>query len=507
VTPQACGEYTTTAEFTPWSDPQNPRTTESSFQITSGVDGGPCPSGGLPGFRPGLVAGSINNAAGAYSPFDVRLFRSDEEQEITHFSIKLPPGITAKLAGVPPCSDLAIAAAASRTGAEELALPSCPAASELGHTLVGVGVGSVLTYVPGKIYYAGPYHGSRISIVAITSAKVGPFDLGTVVVREGVNIDPETAEVSVDATGSDPIPHIIKGVATHLRDIRAYVDRPEYVLNPTSCEPTSTASTVLGSGLDFVSEADENPITVSTRYQAADCAALGFGPRLALSLKGGTKRNQVPAFKAVLRARKGDANIGGSTVVLPRSEFIEQGHIETICTRVQFAAGGGNGEQCPAGSVYGHARAVSPLLSEPLEGPVFLRSNGGERKLPDLVAALHGSYIDIDLAGYIDSVYEKNKQGEVISRIRTRFTTVPDAPVTKFVLEMKGGKKGLLVNSTNLCKGSHKADVEFVAHNGKRSRLKSELKAECSKKGKGKPKGKDTGGSGEGGGYRLGRGR
>lgn len=483
VSPPTCGTYTAEADLTPWSTPLEPSHLTAGFPVETGVNGGPCPSGGTPPFHPGLLAGSTNNAAGQYTPFYIRLARQDGEQEITHFSIKLPPGVIGKLAGIPLCSDAAIAQALSREheqgGAEEEASPSCPAASEVGHTLVEAGVGTVLAQAPGKVYLAGPYHGAPISVVAITSAKVGPFDLGTVVVREALKVNPETGEVFVDATGSDPLPHIIDGIPTHLRDIRIYMDKPEFVLNPTSCEPTSTASTVLGSGKDFVSEADDNPITVSSRFQAADCAALGFKPKLSLQLKGPTHRSGVPALRAVLHARKGDANISHAEVILPASEYLKQEHIKTICTRVQFNEGAGNGERCPAGSVYGRARAVTPLLAEALEGPVYLRSNGGERQLPDLVAALNGQEINIDLVGYIDSVREKNKRGEVISRIRNRFEVVPDAPVTKFVLEMDGGKKGLLVNSTNLCKGTHKAEVNFTAHNGKVRDFKPPLKASC----------------------------
>jgi hypothetical protein len=462
-----------------------PANVSSTFEIISGPDGGPCPSGGTPPFHPALTAGTINNAAGKYSPFNLRLSRTDSEQEITHFSIKLPPGIVGKLAGIPYCSDAAIAAAKARTGPhggqEELESPSCPAASEVGRTLVGAGVGPSLAYAPGKIYMAGPYHGSALSIAAITAAKVGHFDLGTVVVRQALKINPETAEVFIDATGSDPIPHIIKGIPVHLRDIRAYVDRPNFVLNPTNCERTSTASTVLGSGLDFGSEADDVPITVTSPFQAADCASLGFAPKLALSLKGATKRGGIPALKAVLAYPKGSyANIASAQVTLPHSVFLEQAHIKTICTRVQFAAGGGNGEQCPAASIYGKAKAVTPILSDPLEGPVFLRSSS--HNLPDLVAALHNGQINIDLAGRIDSV----KGG----RIRNTFESVPDAPVTSFTLEMQGGKKGLLVNSTNLCVGKHHAIADLTGQNGKLYDTNPVLKAPCGGKGKkGKAKG------------------
>jgi len=485
VTPSACGTHVADSNLSPWARPGEVLVTENAFAIESGPDHSPCPSGGLPPFRPGLLAGTQSNAAGSYSPFYVRLTRSDAEQEITHFSIKLPPGLVGKLAGIPFCPDAAIAAAKARTGihggAEELAAPSCPATSRIGSTLVGAGVGDILVYVPGSVYLAGPYHGSPLSIVSVTAAKAGPFDLGTVVVREALRIDPETAEVFIDATGSDPIPHIIAGIPVHLRDIRVYVDRPEFILNPTSCTRTSTASTVLGAGLDFISAADDNPITVSSPFQAADCAALGFKPKLDLQLEHGSRRNQTPTLKAVLTARPGDANIAGAQVILPHSEFLEQGHIRTVCTRAQFQAGAGNGAGCPAGSVYGRARAITPLLSEPLEGPVYLRSNGGERSLPDLVAALHGQEIDINSVSYIDSVSTRNKHGEAISRIRSRFARIPDVPVRKFVLEMQGGRKGLLVNSTDLCAARHRADAAFTAHNGRVYDFRPTVRVHCLK--------------------------
>jgi hypothetical protein len=473
ASPPACGEYVTTAKMTPFSAKGDAEavTRTSSFTIDHGTEGGACPTGGLPPFRPGLIAGSINNAAGRFSPFNVRLFRTDAEQEFTRFSIKLPPGVVGKLAGVPFCPDAAIAAAKARTGIhggeEEINSPSCPAASEIGHSLAGAGVGQSLAYAPGKLYLAGPYHGSAISLVAITAAKVGPFDLGTVVIRQAFKIDPETGEVFIDATGSDPIPHIIKGVTVHARDIRAYTDRPQFVLNPSSCKRTSTASTLLGSGLDFSSEADDRPVTVSTPFQAADCAALPFKPRLSLKLKGGTRRGDYPALNAVLNMNGiGEAGIRRAQVTLPRSEFIANAHFNTICTRVVFKQGTHPGEKCPTGSIYGKATAETPLLSEPLAGPVFLRSS--EHQLPDVVAALHNGEIDVVLVGRVDSVK---------GRLRNTFEATPDAPVKRVVVSLMGGKKGLFENSTDLCASTHKAIASFTGHNGKLHEFNPVVKA------------------------------
>jgi hypothetical protein len=474
VMPEKCGTYEMVTKFTPWSaeDPENPTPAEvvtktSPFSIDQG-----CPSG-PPGFSPAFVAGTTNNSAGKYSPFNIRLTRQDNEQEFSRFSVKLPKGVIGKLSGIPFCPDAAIAAATARTGPnggqEELVNPSCPAGSQIGRTLVGAGVGPDLTYVPGKVYLAGPYKGAKLSIVAITTGKAGPFDLGTVVIRQALRINPETAEVTSDGSSADPIPHILKGVVVHARDIRVFIDRENFVINPTSCERMTAAATVQSTS--------GQSADVSSPFQAADCASLGLKPKLSIQLLGGTKRTATPRLKAVLTARKGDANIGRAQVTLPKSEFLEQAHIRTVCTRVQFNAGAGNGAQCPKGAVYGKAKATSPLLDETLSGPVYLRSSDNE--LPDLVAAMHSPKVDINLVGRIDSVG---------GGIRTTFEGVPDAPVTKFTLEMQGGKKGLIVNSTNICKGKHYAKANLKGQNGRRYEFKPLVKAQCKKGKSGKRK-------------------
>jgi hypothetical protein len=465
VSPPNCGTYESVAEMTPWSNPTAATTVASKFVVSGGVGGGSCSSGGLPPFHPGVQAGTLNNNAGSFSPFYLRMFRGDDEQEITNFSADLPTGMVAKLAGIPKCSDAALARAAANTAVEEKENPSCPAASQVGHATVGYGVGTVLNYSPGKVYLAGPYHGTPVSIATVTSALIGPFDVGTVIVRSAFRVDGETGQVHVDSRGSDPIPHILDGILLHLRDIRLYMDRDGFVLNPTNCDRMTVQALITGSGGDFVSSADDVGLPVTTPFQAAGCGLLKFKPKLGLKLEGGTHRGDYPGLTATLRARKGDANISKAVVTLPHSEFLAQEHIGTVCTRVQFAA-----DACPAASVYGKARAVTPLLDQPLEGPVYLRSSN--HPLPDLVADLGGE-IQVTLAGRIDSVH---------GGIRTTFDTVPDVPVTKFTLKMKGGKKGLLVNSRNLCKSRSRADIRLGAQNGKAFLTRPQLQNGCRKR-------------------------
>jgi hypothetical protein len=469
ITPSACGKYTSVAKLYPSSDPTNPKTVESSFEITKGVNGGPCPSGGVPPFNPEFSAGSVNNNAKSFSPFNMRLTRHDGDQDMTKFSSVLPPGVLGKLAGISKCSDAAIASAKTKTGRQEKASPSCPQSSLIGHTLAGAGVGDSLTYVPGNLYLGGPYHGDPLSVVSITPALAGPFDAGTVVVRVALTLNAVTAEVEADGANSDPIPHILKGIVLKVRDLRVYVDKPEFILNPTSCEPSSAKATLFGAYLNVFSPADDVPVGLSTRYQAASCASLDFKPKLAINLNGGTKRGDHPALKAIVNARPKDANVGKAVVTLPKSAFLDQSHIRTICTRVQYAANGGSGGGCPKAAQYGYARAFTPLLDEPVEGPVYLRSSN--HKLPDLVAALHG-IVDVDIVGRIDSF----KGG-----IRSSFETVPDAPVSKFILTMQGGKKGLVVNSRNLCGGTNKADAVFSGQNGKLDEFKPVVRPSCGK--------------------------
>jgi hypothetical protein len=444
ATPSACGTYLTRWELSPWSG-TSPAGGDSPMAIERS-----CATGGL---DPRLTAGSTNAAAGQFSTFVFDLARESGDQNISRLSIDLPPGLLAKLAGVPLCEDAAAAAG------------NCPDASRLGSVSIASGPGSSPLWIPepGKdptaIFLGGPFEGAPYSMVVRVPAQAGPFDLGTVVVRSAIHVDPETAQVSID---SGPLPQILKGVPISYRRIRAVIDRNRFTLNPTSCRPLQVSADVFGSG-----GARSQP---TSPYRASDCKELAYSPKLSLRLRGGTKRTQHPSLSATLVQRAGEANNARVAVVLPPSEFIDQARINNPCTRVQFNAG-----SCPASSILGHAEAISPLLDQPLRGPVYFRSNGGARVLPDIVADLHGP-IHIVLVGYVDSV---KKKGSERSRIRTVFAHVPDAPVRKFTLTMFGGKRGLLVNSDNLCKVHTPVNIAFEAQNGAAEHLRRRLRTNC----------------------------
>jgi hypothetical protein len=378
------------------------------------------------------------------------LTRADGEANPLTLALHLPQGLLAKLAGVPLCPE-----AAAATG-------QCPQASQVGRLAAASGVGGAPLWIPqpGKAptaaYLAGPYRGAPYSIVAVVPAQAGPFDLGTVVNRSGIYVDPDTATATIR---TDPLPQILQGVPIAYRALNVVVDRPDFTLNPTDCDPKQIAATLTA--------VDGQVATPEAGYQATDCAKLPYAPRLKLAFGGSTKRTGNPAVRAVLTQRPGQANTAAATVLLPGSQFIDNSHISNPCTRVQFAA-----DACPKGSVLGTARAVTPLLDEPLRGNVYFRSNGGERELPDIVADLRGP-IRVVLVGFVDSVN---------GRVRTRFLSVPDAPVTRFEMSLFGGKRGLIENSEPLCRDPRRAKIRLVGQNGRVKSTNRAIATSCGKK-------------------------
>jgi hypothetical protein len=477
VTPPACGPATTVTESSPWAlalsptkatvTPFAPVLTNTSTQITSGIGGGPCPAG-TPPFNPAVNAGGVNSNVNSFTPYFVHITRTDVEQELTSYSLDLPEGITGKLAGIPFCPDAAIAAARGRRGVAETNSPSCPAASEVGHVQTGYGVGSALTYTNGRIYLAGPYNGQPLSLVVINPATVGPFDLGTVVIRSAFSVDEHTAKLEIDTGSSDRIPHILAGVVLHLRDIRIYMDRFQFTHNPSSCAASKLISNITGAGASFENAADDSNAASSVHFQLLNCRTLGFKPKLGVRLRGGTKRRAFPELRVTFASRgQGDTNLKEISVAMPHSQFLAQQHIKGICTKAQF-----NADRCPADSIYGSAVAYTPLFDEPLRGNVYLRSSSGQ--LPDLVAAIYSGAVKIVLEGHIGGT----KQGG----IRALFKNLPDQPVDKFVMTLFGGKRGLLQNSSDICAVPPLAQVKALGQTNLGAVFTSTLRGQCKKK-------------------------
>jgi hypothetical protein len=464
-TPATCGTHTTTSELVPWTAPEGlPANPADSWQITQGPGGACVTSAAALPHSPSFDAGAVSPIAGAHSPFVVNLRRADGTQNFHSLSISPPPGLVAKLAGTETCPDSALAAAAQKSGNEEKGSPSCPAASRVGSAVASAGAGPAPYHAQGEAYLAGPYKGAPLSLAIVTPAVAGPFDLGTVIVRTALHVDPKTAQITAV---SDPIPAILQGIPLDIRAVQIALDRPQFSLNPTSCDPMA----VNGSLLSTLGQS----APLSSRFQLGECGRLGFKPKMTLALKGGTTRGKHPALTAILTPRPGDANITSLSVALPPSEFLDQANIGTVCTRVQWAA-----DACPAGSIYGTVQVTTPLLDYPLAGNIYLRSS--DNKLPDLVPDLRGPAhqpIRLESAGRTDTL----KGG-----LRNSFEAIPDAPFSKLVVQLQGGPaKGLLVNSRNICQQAYRALVKATAHNGKQATLRPKVKASCKgKKRKGK---------------------
>ncbi len=455
TSPPTCGPSETTSRMEPWARPGAVATPSSTFELTSFPGGGPCPKtlAERP-FGPAYSARPQSSKAGAFSPFELHIARADGEQEIKRVDVNLPPGMVAKLKGVEYCPEANIDSAAGKSGAEVIATPLCPNSSFVGTSSIDSGSGSNPLRVSGNVYLAGPYKGAPVSMVFVTPAVAGPFDLGVVVVRVALNVDPETVEVHAV---SDPIPDVFGGAKLDVRNIDVSINRNKFTLNPTTCRQAfPIGASIFGGGGNPLDPASWFEAKASSDFRATECRKLKFEPKFTARILGGenqTHRAANPKFRATLTARKGDANVARAAFILPRATILDQSHIRTICTRVQLAA-----DECPKKAIYGNATATSPLLKGKLKGPVYLTSSNNE--LPDLLVDLQGQ-VNVRLRGVISS---EN------ARLKTVFRKVPDVAVQKFVLTMKGGNRGLLVNSQDLCDRPRKGFLNLKAQNSRRDK-------------------------------------
>jgi hypothetical protein len=455
VTPPTCGAYSSVGSFVPWARSETVTRT-SEFSITSGAGGAPCAGklADLP-FKPGFSAGVTNPVAGATTAFTMQLSRSDGQQELSALDLSLPAGLMASLRGVETCSDAGLRAAAfsGHSAAAEVARPSCPPASKIGSLTVAAGAGTEPFYLKtGKLYFAGPYQGSQLSIAAIVPLLAGPLDSQTSVLRMPLQIDPRDGHLSLQVSLQG-----LGGSGLKLQSLAMNLDRPGFLVNPTHCLPGSIKGRVGGSG---GAVAD-----VSAPFQIVDCGALGFAPRLRMQLLGGKAalhHAAHPQLGATVDGLQGGANLRRVDITLPDSEQLDPAHIHEICMNAAFAR-----DKCPKGSRYGSLTVVSPMLEKPLGGSMYMRPS--RHKFPDLVATLRGQ-LNVDMVGRIAF------SG---GRLRFVFDSLPDLPISKFALTMFGGNRGLLVNNRNLCAAPVRSSASLEAQNGKAVNRSVRAKVRC----------------------------
>jgi hypothetical protein len=437
ATPRACGTYTTTSSLAPWSGGAVAAPT-APFSITSEPGGGACAN---PGFAPVLSAGTVSNQAGGFSPFTLSLTRNDGEQRLSTISTTLPLGLAGLVAKVPLCGE-----AQANAG-------TCSAVSQIGHVSAAAGVGSDPVVLPERgrqqdpVFLTGPYEGAPFGLSIVVPAQAGPFDLGTVVMRARIMVDPHTAQVTVV---SDPLPTILQGVPLDVRTIDVTIDREGFIFNPTNCEPTQVDGTI--------GSAEGASAAVSSRFQAAGCQSLPFKPSFKASTSGKTSRKNGAGLRVALTYPKApfgtEANTRSVHVELPKALPSRLSTLNHACLDSVFNQ---NPAGCPSQSRVGFAKAVTPVLPVPLEGPAYFVSHGGQ-KFPELIMVLQGYGVTLELAGETFI----SKAGITSST----FKSVPDVPVSSFELTLPEGAYSALAANTELCAASLTMPTVFTAQNG-----------------------------------------
>ncbi len=450
ATPTRCGVYGPAqgfgADFTSWANPfVGDAFPNAAFAITSGTGGAPCPPLPLP-YTPNLIAGSTTDQAGGYTDFSLLLQAPDDQQRTSRLQFKTPEGLLGMIAKVPLCSN-----AQAETN-------SCPAASQIGHTVVASGPGPYPLVIPqpgqppAPIYLTEGYEGAPYGLSIVVPLNVGPFTLPTQRVRARIEVDELTSQLTVT---TDPLPQYVAGVPTDLRSIDAVIDKPGFMFNPTSCEPQAFSGTAYGT------EGAQTPI--SSHFQMGSCRALLFKPNFKASTSGKTSRANgaslgvkivYPTGELGANQASSQSNIKSVKVELPKRLPSRLTTLQKACTAAQFNA---NPAGCPAASVVGHARAVTPVLPVPLEGPAYFVSNGNE-SFPNLIIVLQGYGVTIHLVGdtFISS------KGITSST----FKQVPDVPIGSFELNLPEGPYSALAANGNLCKSKLAMPTHFVAQNG-----------------------------------------
>ena len=440
-TPAQCGSYSAGASIAPWSGNPASQLESPPFVITSGPktlaypNGSPCPGSSLP-FGPELVTGSLNLQAGAFTPFTMTMSREDGQQQLDAVQLHMPPGLSGLLAGVELCPE--------PQASEGLCGPN----SLIGETTVSVGLGNTpYTVKGGKVYITGPYEGAPFGLSIVNPAKAGPFDLektktnhpacDCLVVRARIEVDPATAALTVtsDTTGPHAIPTILEGIPLQIKHVNVTINRPGFTFNPTSCEKMAiTGSLTSDQGATS---------TLSVPFQVTNCATLGFKPSFNVSTSGKTSRQLGASLHVKLTYPKApfgsQANIKSVKVDLPKQLPSNLPTLNRACLVATFNQ---NPAACPSASRVGFAKAITPLIPVPLEGPAYFVSYGGA-KFPELIVVLQGYGVTIDLHGETFI----NKEGITSST----FHTVPDAPVGSFELTLPEGQYPALHANTNLC--------------------------------------------------------
>jgi hypothetical protein len=437
ATPPRCGAYPTGAAFAPWSG--NPAASASSFfNITSGPHGNACPGPALP-FEPSLAGGSTNIQAGAFTPLTTTIGREDGQQNLQSVQLHMPEGLSGMLSSVALC------------GEEQANTGTCGPASLIGETTVSVGLGgSPFSVTGGKVYLTGPYQGAPFGLSIVNPAVAGPYNLGQVIVRAKIEVDPHTTALTIttNPTGPYAIPQILDGIPLQIKHVNVTINRPGFTFNPTNCNPTAITGTLAST--------EGASTALSIPFQITNCAALKFTPKFVVTTSGKTSKTYGASLTAKLSypttPQGTEANIAKVKVDLPKQLPSRLSTLQKACIAATFET---NPANCPTGSIIGHATVHTQLLPVPLTGPAYFVSHGGEA-FPSLTIVLQGYGLTIDLTG--TTLIRKGITS-------TTFNTTPDVPFNTFELTLPQAKNSALAANGNLCKTTLNMPTLLTAQN------------------------------------------
>jgi uncharacterized repeat protein (TIGR01451 family) len=458
TTPAACKAYASGALFTPWSAPERPPVStqtpepEQEFDITSGPEGSACAN--PQPFAPGLNGGVDDLQAGAFSSFSLTLTHPDQDQPPTGLTLTLPAGAAALLPSVTPC------------GEPQASRGTCGPESLIGEATAVAGLGpDPYTVTGGRVYITGAYDGSGActtgspgcapyGLSIVTPAVAGPFNLGNVVVRSKIEVNPHTAQVTI----TSPLPTLVQGVGHEssgiplaLKEIHVTVNRPDFEYNPTNCNPLQLRATLSG----------QQGATSDTAvpFQVEGCQSLPFKPGVAASTRGKTSKADGASLGLTFKSKSGEAHVAKTILTIPATLPARLTTIQKACVAATFEA---NPAACPEGSDIGTATVHTPVLTSPLSGPIYLVSHGNAA-WPDAELVLQGEGVEVILDGQTAI-----KKGVTTSS----FLAVPDAPFNSVEATLPEGPHSALTTDLplkdhySLCGQHLKIPTALTGQNG-----------------------------------------
>jgi hypothetical protein len=448
--PLSCGPASASATLTPWSSTAahtlSSSLTSAPFTVDSNNTGGAC-AAPLP-FATAQSTENQSSVAGALTSFKFTLARGEGQQYIAQAKTTLPAGLLGDIPSVTLC------------GETEANAGTCSANSQIGAAAVTAGSGPTpFAFTGGKVYLTGPYQGAPYGLSIVVPAVAGPFNLGNVVTRATINVDPYTYRLIVTSN----LPRVFKGIPLRLRNIAVSINRQSFLFNPTRCAALATESTLSA----FITPSATSGTTqnLSSPFLVGECSKLAFKPTFSAITGAKTSRANGASLEVKITQPAKQMNIRQVTLQLPKQLPSRASTLRLACPAATFETGPPPGG-CLSTAKVGSATVTTPVLPGTLSGPAYLVSHGGEA-FPDLDLILKGDGVTVILVGHT----HVSTSGITTSK----FETLPDAPVSSAVVTLPVGPQSLLAANGNVCKSNLVAPTTIVGQNGRQVRQKTKI--------------------------------